>query len=122
MKDRVTKNYFTDGGDTLVIGGKLQVEEGAEVIGIEGGGGSIPVASADTLGGVKVGARLSIDENGVLSAEAQTPGAATKTTAGVVRQAAFVPKESLDLVGVETYVENVVNALVAAGVMAPAST
>ena len=27
----VTKNYFTDGGDTLVVGGKLSFLEGAEV-------------------------------------------------------------------------------------------
>ena len=33
-----------------------------------GGGGSIPVASADTLGGVKVGSGLSITDSGVLSA------------------------------------------------------
>ena len=33
----VTKNYFTDEGDTLVIGGKLIVEEGAEVEGLDGG-------------------------------------------------------------------------------------
>lgn len=29
------KNYSTDGGDTLVIGGKLKVEEGAEVEGLD---------------------------------------------------------------------------------------
>lgn len=28
------KNYKTDGGDTLAIGDKLQVEEGAEVTGV----------------------------------------------------------------------------------------
>ena len=32
------------------------------------GGGSIPIASADTLGGIKVGENLSITEGGVLSA------------------------------------------------------
>ena len=31
----VTKNYFTDEGDTLVIGGKLIIEEGAEVEGLD---------------------------------------------------------------------------------------
>ena len=34
MNDRVTKNYSKDGGDTLVIGGKLVIEEGAEVEGM----------------------------------------------------------------------------------------
>ena len=35
---------------------------------IDAGGGSIPIASADTLGGIKVGENLSITEGGVLSA------------------------------------------------------
>lgn len=37
-----------------------------------GGGGSytLPIASSDTLGGIKVGNNLSIDENGVLNAQA----------------------------------------------------
>lgn len=43
-----TKNYFTDGGDTLVVGGKLVVEAGAEVEGLEGAGGS--TAWADVTG------------------------------------------------------------------------
>lgn len=33
----------------------------------------LPTASANVLGGIKVGANLSIDENGVLSAQASTP-------------------------------------------------
>lgn len=67
------KNYSTDGGDTLHIGGKLEVGEGAEVTGLTDLG-SIPVAAADTLGCVKVGAGLSIDE-GVLSVDMSTPAA-----------------------------------------------
>ena len=43
----------------------------------EGGGGGggyvLPIASADELGGVKVGSNLSIDESGVLSAEGGGP-------------------------------------------------
>lgn len=34
-----TKNYSTDGGDTLVIGGKLVIEEDATVEGLGGEGG-----------------------------------------------------------------------------------
>ena len=65
MKDRVTKNYFSDNGDTLVIGGKLVVEEGAEVTGLEGGGGSytLPAAAANALGGVKLAATQAALEN-----------------------------------------------------------
>lgn len=72
----VTKNYSTDGGDTLVIGGKLQVEEGAEVSGLESGEGgdyTLPAATASVLGGVKVGSGLSVTEDGVLSADGITP-------------------------------------------------
>jgi len=38
----------------------------------QGGSYTLPTASASTLGGVKVGTRLSIDGNGVLSADAQS--------------------------------------------------
>ena len=78
MNTQTTKNYFTDGGDTLVIGGKLVVEDGATVTGLDGGSGepyTLPPATASTLGGVKVGSGLTITE-GVLSANGITPAAA----------------------------------------------
>ena len=73
----VTTNYFTEGGDELVIGGKLTVLEGAEVEGLSGGGGSymLPAATADKLGGIKVGSGLTITD-GVLSATGITPAEA----------------------------------------------
>ena len=73
----VTKKYFTEGGDELVIGGKLTVLEGAEVEGLSGGGGSytLPAATADKLGGIKVGSGLTITD-GVLSATGITPAEA----------------------------------------------
>ena len=73
----VTKNYFTEGGDELVIGGKVTVLEGAEVEGLSGGGGSytLPAATADKLGGIKVGSGLTITD-GVLSATGITPAEA----------------------------------------------
>ena len=38
-----TKSYSTDGGDTLIIGGKLIIEETAEVTGLgDNGGGETP--------------------------------------------------------------------------------
>ena len=74
----ITKNYFAHGGNELVIGGKLTFLDGAEVENFpgEGGGGSytLPTASADTLGGIKVGNGLTIT-NGVLSANGVTPAA-----------------------------------------------
>ena len=45
MNDRMTKNYSTDGGDTLVIGGKLVIEEGATVEGLPLGDGITPAAN-----------------------------------------------------------------------------
>ena len=49
------KNYTEQGGDVTHIGGKLIIEEGAVVEGLDAGGGSytLPIASPDTLGGVK---------------------------------------------------------------------
>lgn len=63
-----TKNYTTDGGDKTVIGGTLKFEEGAQVEDFPGGSYTLPAATADTLGGIKVGDGLSITEEGVLSA------------------------------------------------------
>ena len=70
-----TKNYNEPGGEVTHIGGKLIIEEGAEVEGLSGGGGSsytLPAASADTLGGVKAKAKdaetveVAVDESGKL--------------------------------------------------------
>ena len=61
-----TKNYSTDNGDTLVIGGKLIIEEGAEVTGLPDGEAepyTLPAATASDLGGVKLTANQSALEN-----------------------------------------------------------
>ena len=68
------KNYNTDGGDELVIGGKLTVKDGATISGLVAEVYNLPTAAADTLGGVKVGDGLSIAE-GVLSVDMCTPAA-----------------------------------------------
>lgn len=67
------KNYSTDGGDKLVIGGTLEVGDGATVTGLTDIS-AIPTAAADTLGCIKVGDGLSIAE-GVLSVDMCTPAA-----------------------------------------------
>ena len=70
------KNYFAHGGNELVIGGRLTFLDGAEVENFPGGEGgesyTLPAASANTLGGVKVGNGLTITD-GVLSADGVTP-------------------------------------------------
>lgn len=58
MNDHNCKNYFADGGDTLVIGGALKVETGATVEGLNGSGAG---ASA------KVTAALTADASGKIT-------------------------------------------------------
>ena len=65
------KNYTEQGGETTHFGGKVVFEEGCEVEGLSAD--PLLPATADTLGGVKVGDGLSIDEDGVLSADGIAP-------------------------------------------------
>lgn len=58
---RNTKNYFTDGGDTLVIGGALVFDEGAEIVGLPAAE-SVPDSSAKSI------AELVKDYNDLLAA------------------------------------------------------
>ena len=56
------KNYTEQGGEVTRFGGKVVFEEGCEVEGLAAD--PLQKASADTLGGVKVGDGLSIDSAG----------------------------------------------------------
>lgn len=49
MNDHNCKNYFTDGGDTLVIGGTLKVESDATVTGLDGSVGAASKVTAASL-------------------------------------------------------------------------
>ena len=114
----VGKNYFTDGGDPLVIGGTLTVTEDATVEGIsDGGSAELPTASADTLGGIKVGNNLVISE-GVLSVPT-----ATTTTPGVVKQCVAIPDCTAGNFSAFTswFNESVLAPLRAAGIIATAT-
>ena len=56
------KNYAEQGGDKWVIGGTLEIKEGATVTGLPGGESyTLPVASATTLGVVKAQAKADGD-------------------------------------------------------------
>ena len=108
-----TKNFFAHGGNELIIGGKLTFLEGAEVEnfpGESGGGGSytLPTASADTLGGVKVGSGLTITD-GVLSADGVTPAAYQADS------------EATTVAALKTEFNTLLAALRAAGLMAAAA-
>ena len=115
MNDRVTKNYFKDGGDTLVIGGKLVVEEGAEVEGLDTGGSSdIPVATKHDLGTVRIGTGLDITTSGTLSV-----GHATTSLYGGIKMLPYQANTSAgSLTDLETEFNALLTALRAAGVMA----
>lgn len=68
-----TKNYTEQGGDVTHIGGRLVIDEGGSVEGLpEPVPTPITPASAETLGGVKVGSGLSVTEDGTLSADGVT--------------------------------------------------
>ena len=56
-----TKNYSDQGGDRLVIGGELEIKEGATVKGLEIAGGKVSPATKSKLGGVKAEAKGSTD-------------------------------------------------------------
>ncbi len=64
------KNYTEQGGEKTVIGGVLEFEEGANIVNMpDSMKPEPPVAAADTLGAVKIGSHLSVDENGKLNME-----------------------------------------------------
>lgn len=68
MNGHNCKNYFADGGDTLVIGGKLKVEADAEVSGLSGSA-SVKVTAvkltADTEGKITGGTLTMSDSTSV---------------------------------------------------------
>lgn len=70
--DYATKAELASKQDTLVSGTNIKTINGQTLLGegnIEIQGGELPIATADTLGGIKVGAGLSINpDTGVLSA------------------------------------------------------
>lgn len=70
--DYATKTELASKQDTLVSGTNIKTINGQTLLGegnIEIQGGELPIATADTLGGIKVGAGLSINPGtGVLSA------------------------------------------------------
>lgn len=74
------KNYTEQGGDVTHFGGTVVFEEGATVTGLSAN--PLTAATADTLGGIKVGSNLQI-ASGVLTAKD-----ATADAKGVVKMAA----------------------------------
>jgi hypothetical protein len=87
-----TKNYTEQGGEKTVIGGTLEIKEGATVTGLSAN--PLLMATEETLGGVKAAAagesdtvEIKIGEDGKLYAPAY-PTDATEQAAGLVKMAA----------------------------------
>lgn len=88
-----TKNYTEQGGEKTVIGGTLEIKEGASVTGLSAD--PLLVATEETLGGVKAAAageddtvEVKIGEDGKLYAPTY-PTDATESVSGQVKMAAY---------------------------------
>ncbi len=88
-----TKNYTEQGGEKTVIGGTLEIKEGASVTGLSAD--PLLVATEETLGGVKAAAadegdtvEIKIGEDGKLYAPTY-PTDATESVSGLVKRAAY---------------------------------
>ena len=86
------KNYTEQGGEKTVIGGTLEIKEGASVTGLSAD--PLLVATEETLGGVKAAAadegdtvEIKIGEDGKLYAPTY-PTDATESVSGLVKMAA----------------------------------
>ncbi len=117
------KNYIEPGGEKTVIGGTIEiganatldVKTGATVNGLSVV--PLPVAAADTLGGVKVGTGLEIAD-GVLSVDFPTVPDADADTKGLVKAAANIPdSEAEALATLVGEFNDLLAALKAAGIM-----
>ena len=87
-----TKNYTEQGGEKTVIGGTLEIKEGASVTGLSAD--PLLVATEETLGGVKAAAadegdtvEIKIGEDGKLYAPTY-PTDATESVSGLLKMAA----------------------------------
>ncbi len=118
-----TKNYTEQGGEKTVIGGTLEIKEGASVTGLSAN--PLLVATEETLGGVKAAAadegdtvEIKIGEDGKLYAPTY-PTDATESVSGLVKMAAnqadSIAEDTATLV---TYFNALLDKLKAAGLMA----
>ena len=121
---RSCKNYATEGGDRLVIGGTLEIMEGATVTGIPPA--SVSAATEEALGGVLAATKAGTDtveakigEDHKLYVPPYTlPTAEADTLGGVLLAANQVPSAATELAGLVTEFNTLLAALKAAGIMA----
>ena len=118
------KNYRTQGGDRLVIGGSLEILEEASVTGLPPA--SVSAATEEALGGVVAAAKTETDtveakigEDHKLYVPPYTlPGAEVGTLGGVLLAANQAASSATELAGLVTEFNTLLAALKAAGIMA----
>lgn len=119
-----TKNYTEQGGEKTVIGGTLEIKEGATVTGLSAN--PLLMATEETLGGVKAAAagesdtvEVKIGEDGKLYVPAY-PTDATEQAAGLVKMAANQADSTAeDTATLVTDFNALLSKLKAAGLMVP---
>ena len=118
------KNYRTQGGDRLVIGGSLEIKEGASVTGLPPA--TVGAATETSLGGVLASTKSQTDtveakigEDHKLYVPPYTlPAAAAGTLGGVLLTANLAASTATELAGLVTEFNTLLAALKAAGIMA----
>ena len=118
------KNYMAQGGDRLVIGGTLEIREGASVTGLPSA--VVAVATEEALGGVLAAAKAETDtleakigEDHKLYVPPYTlPAAEAAALGGVLLAANQAASTATELSGLVTEFNTLLAALKAAGIMA----
>ena len=118
------KNYMAQGGDRLVIGGSLEILEGASVTGLPPT--AVAVATEETLGGVLAAAKTETDtveakigEDRKLYVPPYTlPAAEAAALGGVLLAANQTASTATELSGLVAEFNTLLAALKAAGIMA----
>ena len=118
------KNYMAQGGDRLVIGGTLEIQEGASVTGLPSA--VVAVATEEALGGVLAAAKAETDtleakigEDHKLYVPPYTlPAAEAAALGGVLLAANQAASTATELSGLVNDFNTLISALKAAGIMA----
>ena len=117
------KNYMAQGGERLVIGGSLEILEGASVTGLPPA--TVTVATEEALGGVLAAAKTETDtveakigEDHKLYGPPYTlPAAVADTIGGVKLAANQAASTATEVSGLVTEFNTLLAALKAAGIM-----
>ena len=122
--DYNAKNYMAQGGDRLVIGGTLEIQEGASVTGLPAA--TVAAATEEALGGVLAAAKAETDtleakigEDHKLYVPPYTlPAAEAAALGGVLLAANQAASAAADVAALTADFNTLLVALKAAGIMA----